>query len=89
MRKISALPASVRGANAPSNKVALGVIGLGARARTVVPSLVGLPNVRIVAMADCDLRRVRGGWAHTYVSRTYSPCPRKTDLIYSPVCKAK
>ncbi len=65
------VPASVRGANAPSNKITLGVIGLGARARTVVPSLVGLPNVRLVAMADCDLRRVRGGWAAKYVSSTY------------------
>ena len=65
------VPASVRGANAPSNKITLGVIGLGARARTVVPSLVGLPNVRLVAMADCNLRRVRGGWAAKYVSSTY------------------
>ena len=55
------VPATVLGKDAPSNKITLGVIGLGARARNVVPSLVGLPNVRLVAMADCDLRRVRGG----------------------------
>ena len=65
------VPATVLGKDAPSNKITLGVIGLGARARTVVPSLVGLPNVRLVAMADCDLRRVRGGWAAKYVSSTY------------------
>ena len=53
------VPATVLGKDAPSNKITLGVIGLGARARTVVPSLVGLPNVRLVVMADCNLRRVR------------------------------
>ncbi len=31
------VPATVLGKDAPSNKITLGVIGLGARARTVVP----------------------------------------------------
>ena len=65
------VPASVRGANAPSNKIALAVVGLGSRAGGDVPAFLGNPKIRLVAMADCNRRRLTSGWATPLVERTY------------------
>ena len=65
------VPASVLGQNAPSNKIALGVVGLGARARGDVPAFLGNPKIRLVAMADCNRRRLTDGWVPQLVERTY------------------
>ena len=65
------VPAAVLGKDAPSNKVAIGVVGLGARARGDMAEFVANPKVRLVAMCDCNRRRLRSGWAPELVERTY------------------
>ena len=65
------VPASVLGKDAPSNKIALGVVGLGARSSGDVPTFLGNPKIRLVAMADCNRRRLTSGWATKLVERTY------------------
>jgi predicted dehydrogenase len=65
------VPASVLGRNAPSNKIALGVVGLGSRAGGDVPAFLGNPRIRLVAMADCNRRRLLSGWAPDLVARAY------------------
>lgn len=65
------VPAGVLGKDAPSNRIALGVVGLGGRASGDVPAFLGNPRVRLVAMADCNRRRLRSGWAAGLVERTY------------------
>ena len=65
------VPASVLGKDAPSNKIAIGAIGLGARASGDVPEFMANPKVRLVAMSDCNRRRLKSGWAPRAVERAY------------------
>ena len=65
------VPSSVLGANVPSGKINLGVIGLGPRAKCDLPAFLGDPRIRLVAMADCNRKRLTEGWAPELVERTY------------------
>lgn len=58
------VPASVLGKDAPSNKVNIGMIGLGRIGHmSELMGLIGLPNVNIIAGCDVDSKRVDEGKA--------------------------
>lgn len=52
------IPAKVLGADAPSKKLNLGVVGVGARGTGDFHSFIGHPGVRVVAIADCNRRNL-------------------------------
>lgn len=53
------VPASVLGANAPSNRVTIGMIGMGRQAYySNVKSFLGFPDVQVVAACDVDAWRL-------------------------------
>ncbi len=58
------------GATAPSERVTLGVIGMGPRCRYVLPQLLQQPDVQCIAMADVQASR-RDAAKH-YVDQHYS-----------------
>ncbi len=54
------IPASAlgnEGVAAPSERVTLGVIGMGPRCRYVLPQMINQPDVQCIAMADVQLER--------------------------------
>ena len=58
------VPGSVlglRGAVAPSNRVVFGAIGVGDRAREILPSFMTLPDIQCVAVSDCRADRRSSG----------------------------
>ena len=55
------VPASVRGANPPSQRVNVAVIGAGNQSRADVPSMLKLDDVQVVAL--CDVNRASHGYA--------------------------
>lgn len=82
------IPAKVLGADAPSNKVNLAAVGLGNQGMLEFNAALGRPNVRIVAVADCDRRRfkraldlVRGRYGEKHGVRTTGE--------FRDVCSAK
>lgn len=53
------LPRSIFGANAPSNRITMGFIGMGRQAHAAnVPGFIELPEVQIVAVCDVDSWRL-------------------------------
>jgi hypothetical protein len=56
------------GAAAPSERVTLGVIGVGPRCRYVLPGMLGQPDVQCVAIADVQASRRRA--AKRFVDNT-------------------
>lgn len=50
----SIVPPSVLGANAPSNQLVVGNIGLGWRGKDLLRSSLDHPDVRVAALSDCD-----------------------------------
>ncbi len=54
------VPASVLGANAPSNRINLGLIGCGHQSQRLVPSFLAHDDARIVAV--CDVNRSGTGY---------------------------
>ena len=63
------VPASVFGQNAPSNRITLGVIGVGRMGMSNVNDIIGAADVRIVAV--CDLDSIRVASAQGEVDRRY------------------
>ena len=55
------LPASVFGANAPSNRITIGVLGCGNQTRVDVPSMLKQPDSQIIAV--CDVNRGSYGYS--------------------------
>ena len=56
------LPRSVFGANAPSNRITMGFIGMGRQAQGAnVPGFIALPEVQILAVCDVDRWRLDAG----------------------------
>jgi predicted dehydrogenase len=65
------VPSSVFGAGAPSNRINIGAIGVGRISRDHdMPGVLKYDNVRIIAAADVDARRLAD--ARTYVENYYS-----------------
>jgi predicted dehydrogenase len=56
------VPASVFGANAPSNRITIGMIGMGRQAYySNVKSFLSFPDVQVVAVCDADAWRLENG----------------------------
>ena len=56
------VPSSVFGANAPSNRVTVGMIGMGRQAYySNVKSFLSFPDVQVVAVCDVDAWRLESG----------------------------
>jgi predicted dehydrogenase len=56
------LPAATLGLNgavAPSNRVAFGAIGVGNRARAILPNFLSFKEIRFVAVSDCRAERLK------------------------------
>lgn len=56
------VPGSVFGldkAVAPSNRIAFGAIGVGNRARAILPNFLGFQDIQLVAVSDCREDRLR------------------------------
>jgi myo-inositol 2-dehydrogenase/D-chiro-inositol 1-dehydrogenase len=65
------LPSRVRGAQAPSNRVALAFIGTGRQCQGLnIPEFMAVPGVQVVAV--CDVDRWRVGQAKALVESTYA-----------------
>ena len=52
------VPSSVFGANAPSNRITIGCIGLGGMGRSDLRAFLGQPDAQIVALCDVDTRHL-------------------------------
>jgi predicted dehydrogenase len=81
------VPASVFGAEAPSNRVTLGCIGVGRQGMADMRDFLGLPQVQIVAVCDVDANRVQNAkkTVETHYSRqtsggTYKGCRTYGDF---------
>jgi len=81
------LPSRVFGAEAPSNRITVGMIGVGRQARFAnLPQLIALPDVQVVAVCDVDSWRVEQAKAsvnETYAKQsgvTYEGCPTYGDF---------
>jgi len=82
------VPASVFGANAPSNRVAVGMIGMGRQAYySNVKSFLGFPDVQVVAVCDVDAWRLENGrkavedrYAKDQAAGTYKGCALFRDF---------
>ena len=65
------LPRNILGADAPSKKITVGVIGLGRQTQNVnIPGFLNLPDCRVVAVCDVDAWRL--AQAKTLVEDFYS-----------------
>lgn len=65
------VPATVLGANAPSNRINIGAIGTGRISRDHdMPETLALPQARIMAVCDLDRHRVED--ARTFVNAHYA-----------------
>lgn len=78
------VPASVFGAEAPSNRVTLGCIGVGRQGMTDMRDFLGLPQVQIIAVCDLDSKRVENAKkaVETHYSRQKSSGPYKGCRTY-------
>ena len=77
------IPASALGRNgavAPSEKINLGVIGIGPRCTYVLTSMLGLPDVRCVAIADVQQSRREAGKALVDKLQGNADCVLYRDL---------
>jgi len=64
------VPASVFGAGAPSERIAVGCIGVGRMGNGDLGDALGLPQVQVVAVCDLDSKRVK--MAQKRVESTYA-----------------
>ena len=67
----SIVPATVFGANAPSHRITLGLIGCGHQSQRIVPAFLAHADARIVAV--CDVNRESAGY---WVPDAILPEPR-------------
>jgi predicted dehydrogenase len=82
------VPASVFGANAPSNRINVGFIGTGRQAFGAnLPQMMAVPGVQVVAVCDVDRWRMgeAKGVVDTFYARrdgipTYSGCKTRADF---------
>ncbi|MDH3649404.1 MAG: Gfo/Idh/MocA family oxidoreductase, partial [Saprospiraceae bacterium] len=76
----SIVPASVLGRDAPSDKITIGQIGFGRIARTHdLPDTLPYDVARVVAVADCDLKRARDG--KTFIENWYKDNKDADNLV--------
>lgn len=83
------IPSSVLGAEAPSNKINIGAIGLGSISKSFLPAFVSHKNARLVAMADCDTRRFKAEWVGNVLKNAYGEKHGvRTTTDFQEVCAA-
>lgn len=63
------VPASVFGAEAPSNRIVMGFIGTGGRGRSLLSNFLGLRDARVVAV--CDVKKPERDRAAGMVEKRY------------------
>lgn len=69
------VPSSVFGAQAPSNRIAVAMLGMGRQAtKPNLPQLLALPDVQVVAVCDVDAWRLEQ--ARTAVDKAYASATR-------------
>ena len=69
------IPCSVLGANAPSNRITMGCIGVGRMGRGDMRSFMGFKQLQVLAVCDVDANRAEDALAlveKTYAARTPS-----------------
>ena len=72
---------SVLGANAPSNRITVGCIGVGRQCMySDLPEFLGFKEVQVVAVCDADSKRLQG--ARQRVEKHYSSLSRNGSYIY-------
>lgn len=78
------VPDSVFGAEAPSNRVTLGCIGVGRQGMADMRDFLGLPQVQVVAVCDVDSKRLENAKkaAEMHYSRQTSGGPYKGCRTY-------
>jgi predicted dehydrogenase len=82
------LPQSIFGANAPSNRITMGFIGMGRQAQGAnIPGFIPLPEVQIVAVCDVDRwrleaarKQVEDHYARTSPGGNYKGCATFKDF---------
>ncbi len=65
------VPASVLGANAPSNKIQLAAVGVGGVSKGFLPPFVANDKTRLVAIADCNRSRFEAEWLKNVLQQQY------------------
>lgn len=78
------VPASVFGADAPSNRITLGCIGVGRQGTADMRDFLGHPAVQIIAVCDLDSKRLENAKkvVETHYSRQTSGGPYKGCRTY-------
>ena len=79
------VPASVLGADAPSNKVTMGLIGAGGQGMWNMRSFLGLPDVRFLAV--CDVNRSKRERAKADIDGRYGNRDCATYLDFRELCR--
>jgi hypothetical protein len=81
------VPSSVFGAEAPSNRITIGCIGVGRQGTADMRDFLGLPSAQIIAVCDVDARRLANAQktVETHYSRqssggTYKGCKTYGDF---------
>lgn len=75
------VPASVLGANAPSNRVNVGIIGCGNQSRVDVPGMLNLDDVQVLAV--CDVNRGSRGYRDEKHLLGREPVQQKVNEFYA------
>ena len=78
------VPASVLGANAPSNTVTMGIIGAGGQGMGNMRSFMGLPDVRF--LAACDVSRTKRERAKKQIDEKYGTKDCAMYLDFRELC---
>ncbi|MBO4287248.1 MAG: Gfo/Idh/MocA family oxidoreductase [Kiritimatiellae bacterium] len=78
------VPASVLGADAPSNKVTMALIGAGGMGSGNMRTFLGLPDVRVLAV--CDVNRVKQERGKATVDKHYGNKDCATYRDFRDVC---
>lgn len=78
------VPSSVLGADAPSNKVTMALIGAGGQGMHNMSSFLGLPDVRVLAV--CDVNRVKREKGKQRVDNAYGNMDCQTYADFREVC---
>ena len=80
------VPASVFGQNAPSNRIAMGMVGPGRMGRGDLGDVLGRPEAHVIAVCDLDRNRVNDAkalverlYAEQRADQTYSGCATHDD----------
>jgi predicted dehydrogenase len=86
------VPSSVFGAAAPSNRITMGLVGMGGQMGGHFSGMLGRPEVQILAVCDVDRNkrenakaRTEGTYADRYPSGTYKGC--EAYLEYERLCE--